>query len=433
MGDPIGTLPTTSKYGYVFDGWYLDNNTFQNEVTTSYIPDASKTIYAKWIKSVNAMVFEDTDLYINVNKTKQINITNASSIGEEYTYTSSNTSIATVSNTGLVTAVGVGDTTITITGSTTNETKQVNVHVSDDNIELFDPTSPAIKNYLANINTWKNLDEDTFIQVMKNDFETYNCKWNTESKYVSWTSTWKQNGTVDCDRPIPYDTGAKSSINVYLYNSEENHDYSSDTPISYLNITDDGKIYNMIPGEIYHWVKTSDNTVSGNVKAMSKVRTLYISNARNIRELGGLPVDTDGDGTIDGYTKYGMLFRGERLYEASAHPYTGSGDNTNILELTNLGAVFELDLRGGGEGQNDVRLPSRQLQSISHYRPDTNANSIRAALRLAMNSVISGNPVISTVLMVQIELEQLLTYLKDYLVYLMKIGQKILNFLHSGE
>ena len=228
---------------------------------------------------------------------------------------------------------------------------------------------------------------------MKNDFETYNCKWNTESKYVSWTSTWKQNGTVDCDRPIPYDTGAKSSINVYLYNSEENHDYSSDTPISYLNITDDGKIYNMIPGEIYHWVKTSDNTVSGNVKAMSKVRTLYISNARNIRELGGLPVDTDGDGTIDGYTKYGMLFRGERLYEASAHPYTGSGDNTNILELTNLGAAFELDLRGGGEGQNDVRLPSRQLQSISHYRPDTNANSIRAALRLAMNSVISGNPV----------------------------------------
>ena len=163
MGDPIGTLPTTSKYGYVFDGWYLDNNTFQNEVTTSYIPDASKTIYAKWIKSVNAMVFEDTDLYINVNKTKQINITNASSIGEEYTYTSSNTSIATVSNTGLVTAVGVGDTTITITGSTTNETKQVNVHVSDDNIELFDPTSPAIKNYLANINTWKNLDEDAFI------------------------------------------------------------------------------------------------------------------------------------------------------------------------------------------------------------------------------------------------------------------------------
>ena len=339
------------------------------------------------------MVFEDTDLYINVNKTKQINITNASSIGEEYTYTSSNTSIATVSNTGLVTAVGVGDTTITITGSTTNETKQVNVHVSDDNIELFDPTSPAIKNYLANINTWKNLDEDTFIQAMKNDFETYNCKWNTESKYVSWTSTWKQNGTVDCDRPIPYDTGAESSINVYLYNSEENHDYSSDTPISYLNITDDGKIYNMIPGEIYHWVKTSDNTVSGNVKVMSKVRTLYISNARNIRELGGLPVDTDGNGTIDGYTKYGMLFRGERLYEASAHPYTGSGDNTNILELTNLGAVFELDLRGGGEGQNDVRLPSRQLQSISHYRPDNNANSIRAALRLAMNSVISGNPV----------------------------------------
>lgn len=340
------------------------------------------------------MVLENTNEYMIVNGNKQINITNESSIEETYTFTSNNTSIATVSNTGMVTAVSSGDAIITITGNTSNETKRVNVHVSNDNnIVLFDPSSSAIKNYFANINEWKNLDETNFRLAMKNNFETFHCNWNIESKYVSWTTTWDHDGYVDCDRPNPYITGANSAITVYEYNSDANHDYTNDTPITYLYTTSNGEIYNMIPGKIYHWVKTNDTTVSGNVQATNTIRTLYVSNARNIRELGGLPVDVDNNGTIDGYTKYGMLFRGERLYTANEHPYTGSGTNTNATELANLGAVYELDLRGSGENQSDVTLATKQLQSITHYRPDTDATRIRAALRYAMNSVIAGNPV----------------------------------------
>ena len=389
----IGTLPTATRYGYMFGGWYADD-TLQTEVTSSYVPTSNKTLYAKWVKSVDSMVFNDTTEYLVLNDTKQINITNSSTIEEAYTFTSNNTSIATVSSSGLITATGTGDTTITVTGSTSSQTKTINIHVSaDNNIVLFDPSSSAIKNYVANISEWSTLDETTFISAMQNNFETFNCKWNTESNYVSWASTWNKNGTVDCDRPNPYVTGANSSITVYIYNSETNHDYTNDSAVTYLYTTSSGEIYNMIPGETYHWVSDTDSTVNGNVRATNTYRTLYISNARNIRELGGLPVDTNNDGTIDGYTKYGMLFRGERLYGVNDHPYTGSGTNTNATELARLGAVYELDLRSSGEGQSDVTLATKQLKSITHYRPDTDGANIKAALRYAMNSVIAGDPV----------------------------------------
>ncbi len=46
------TLPTPTKQFYIFDGWYLDNGTFQNEYTLSksVTPDENNSIvvYAKW-------------------------------------------------------------------------------------------------------------------------------------------------------------------------------------------------------------------------------------------------------------------------------------------------------------------------------------------------------------------------------------------------
>lgn len=127
------TLPTPVKYGSSFDGWYVDNNTFQTQVTASYIPQDNIPIYVKYIQTVNSMLLEDTNLYMIENGTKQINITNESTIEETYEFASNNTEIATVSNTGLVTATGTGDAIITITGNASSETKQVNVHVSNDN------------------------------------------------------------------------------------------------------------------------------------------------------------------------------------------------------------------------------------------------------------------------------------------------------------
>jgi uncharacterized repeat protein (TIGR02543 family) len=48
-GESITEPTAPTKAGYTFDGWYTDNNTFQNEYTFTTMPEESFTLYAKWI------------------------------------------------------------------------------------------------------------------------------------------------------------------------------------------------------------------------------------------------------------------------------------------------------------------------------------------------------------------------------------------------
>lgn len=45
-----GNLPSTTKTGYTFSGWYLDNETFKNKIeeTTKVSTPNNHTLYAKW-------------------------------------------------------------------------------------------------------------------------------------------------------------------------------------------------------------------------------------------------------------------------------------------------------------------------------------------------------------------------------------------------
>lgn len=54
-GTVIGALPTTTREGYKFFGWYKDNNTFYEEVTPDTVVNTNATYYAKWV--------EDTDVF----------------------------------------------------------------------------------------------------------------------------------------------------------------------------------------------------------------------------------------------------------------------------------------------------------------------------------------------------------------------------------
>lgn len=49
-GESITEPTAPTKTGYTFDGWYTDNNTFQNEYTFSTMPAESFTLYAKWLE-----------------------------------------------------------------------------------------------------------------------------------------------------------------------------------------------------------------------------------------------------------------------------------------------------------------------------------------------------------------------------------------------
>lgn len=50
-GGRVTTLPTPTKSGYTFGGWYTDNSTFNNRFTTSTTVNDDITVYAKWVSN----------------------------------------------------------------------------------------------------------------------------------------------------------------------------------------------------------------------------------------------------------------------------------------------------------------------------------------------------------------------------------------------
>lgn len=58
VGEPIGTLPTPIKTGYIFDGWYTDNETFEKSFTDETMPAGGATVYAKWVEKTFTITFD---------------------------------------------------------------------------------------------------------------------------------------------------------------------------------------------------------------------------------------------------------------------------------------------------------------------------------------------------------------------------------------
>ena len=57
-GDAIGTLPTTTREHFTFDGWYAtyENGTYSNLVTASTIVHGNMTLHAKWLPKPTVVV-----------------------------------------------------------------------------------------------------------------------------------------------------------------------------------------------------------------------------------------------------------------------------------------------------------------------------------------------------------------------------------------
>ena len=143
----------------------------------------------------------------------------------------------------------------------------------------------------------------------------------------------------------------------------------------------------MIPGVTYYWELASNPNVYGLVTPQANRRLIDIDGVRNVRDLGGLEVDSNNDGVTDGYLKYGKLFRGEKL----------STSQTAVTSLENLGVTEEVDLRSSSErGSNEVQLSNFKQREIKHYQIDrehylSNYNLVRSVLIEVMQDVIDGN------------------------------------------
>jgi len=270
------------------------------------------------------------------------------------------------------------------------------VYNSSDEIIEHNIISKPVKTFLANASTWASGQTDdnhsSYDSKMLKNLNDNNCKYfkNYDNRDV------ELGGSVYCDQPEPYDTKVSGTIKVYKSDTSK----TKGAEATYVTVKD-GKIYNMIPGEIYKWELSTDTSVYGYIKAIGERRLISIDNAtdikkiRNVRDLGGIKVDKNGDGTIDGTIKYGILYRGEAIIGTSSAQY-----------FTKLGIQNEMDLRekrASGESilPRTITKPGAYTFQIKHYAIDPESTEsdertkwyvwARDALTKVMQEVVDGD------------------------------------------
>ena len=123
-----------TRDGYLFKNWnteedgsgdvYEDGAEILNLATEGMI-----YLYAQWEKDITHATIANSSLELEINENETIDITNTSELGESFTFSSNDSTIATVDDGGTVTAISAGETTITITGNRSGNTKTVSVKV----------------------------------------------------------------------------------------------------------------------------------------------------------------------------------------------------------------------------------------------------------------------------------------------------------------
>ena len=129
VGAYMPNNPTRSDY--IFAGWYINGNIlipFNSQTTVS---GDEVNVVALWKEkiSIATITTDNTPFTVVVGDTKQISVTaTGGGLVEDYTLSSSDTTVATVLN-STVTGVSLGTSTITITGSESGTTRTLQVTV----------------------------------------------------------------------------------------------------------------------------------------------------------------------------------------------------------------------------------------------------------------------------------------------------------------
>ena len=119
------------KANYLFDGWWAQNGNSSYQVTNETIVDNDIIANSTWTPTIETATIPLTHI-VTIGSTNTIPITNIPNGMESYTFSSSNSNIASVDPiTGVVTGVALGTTNIKITGTKSGIEKNIEVTVSD--------------------------------------------------------------------------------------------------------------------------------------------------------------------------------------------------------------------------------------------------------------------------------------------------------------
>lgn len=343
-GQTFGDLPTPTREGYKFVGWYSQPEG-GNKVSVNTVMIADKTIYAHWEKvSTPTPTVETYTLTFDANggtvspTTKTVNKGDKcgslpTPVRENYTFT------------GWYTKNSGGNKVDENT--TISQNTKVYAHWNDNkpvSIKKINLENKAVKAYF-------------------ND---------SSRKIIKICSTYGCNSKLTCDDPATYKLSISGNIKIYSYNT-------SSKEKTYIKKVSSGNLkYNLLPGNTYYLESEKNENSYEYVTVEMGLRMLDVPGVRNVRDLGGWKAD---GGTV----KYGRIYR-------SANPNQGNDDTAKALKQIGINLI--VDLRGKTSDKKPVNYKGLEHTYISVGSYSANATNIRNAVKEIMKAVVKGKNVL---------------------------------------
>ena len=114
-GDAYGSLPTPTRDGYAFDGWYTSDN-YRVSAYTTFKETSDQTLYAHWKTRVSVAdtVYVDKQLTLNIGESDTAHEWIYYTQNVTFSFVSEDPNIASVSSDGVITGVSTGNTNVNI-------------------------------------------------------------------------------------------------------------------------------------------------------------------------------------------------------------------------------------------------------------------------------------------------------------------------------
>lgn len=127
-------LPTPTREGYTFEGWYVDYTLNNVNVDNNSVFNSDTTLYAKWNEQFISV--DKTDITLKEGTTEKITatVTPENASNKKVIWESNNEKVATVDENGIVTAKEKGTAIITATTEDGKKTAKVTVTVEENTV-----------------------------------------------------------------------------------------------------------------------------------------------------------------------------------------------------------------------------------------------------------------------------------------------------------
>lgn len=319
------------------------------------------------------------------------------------TYTSSNTSVASIVNNAQIKIIGTGSTTITATAAESSRYASATATYT----LIISNGSPATETDLGTLN----LVNSTIQPYLTAAESSYGDAW-TSSIVTNYPNG--QNGDLSDQTRYPkgssgiksYDKPAPVQIPITGCNGQQavvtvyNDAQRSDVEYSLTSVVSDSKVnfYNLIPGHTYYYTATVSGlevsrghfTTEGTRRYIRINDIIWADCANNLRDLGGITTSL-GDKTL----KYGVIFRGSNMDELTADE---KAYITGYLDVQ-----MDVDLRATGGANNTGRDKSKDVLGVglcaqgfsggSDLISDKNKTKIKNVFTSIVNTVSAGHAV----------------------------------------